>query len=435
MSATTADNTRSIVNRTPMFYGWVVWLVSTIAIVATMPGQTASVSLFIDRWIADFGLDNRSTISALYGVGTFLASLGLTFIGNRVDKHGTRTMSIVISVAFALALVYMALVSNLAMLLIGFMLIRGLGQGSLFLVGSTAIANWFRQMRGRVMAFALIGFSLFQRWYIPFVQGLLETFAWQRVFLLLAAAILLLVLPLLALFIRETPERFGLLPDGDRASDHTAETHNDASDAPAPPLEDNYTLREVTRLPIFWVFLVGGMMTPAFVTGVLFHQESLFDLAGYSAATAAEVVGNGLLLASFSMLLTGFLVDRVRPSFVRGIELSALIALLLLSAFLGAGNWALVLWAVMLGIVNGTGGVFNGAVYANLFGRGHQGEIRGFVTTAAVLGTSVGPFLLALSYDAFGNYAAALYGGAAFVVLPLILGFLVNKPRERTSTT
>lgn len=414
-----------------MYYGWVVWLAATLGIVATMPGQTASVSLFIDRWIADFGLENRSTISALYGVGTFFASLSLTFIGNRVDKHGTRFMSVAISLIFAAALIYMSFVSNLAMLLVGFMLIRALGQGSLFLIGSAAIANWFRRMRGRVMAFALIGFSLFQRWYIPFMQGLLEDMAWERAWLLLAAAMALLVMPLMALFLREKPEQFGVLPDGDPPE--APDGDNDNPNKPVRPLEDNYTLPEVMRLPIFWVLLAGGMMTPAFITGIIFHQESLFDLAGYSAATAAEVVGNGLLLASFSMLLTGFLVDRIRPTFVRAIELTALISLMLLSVFLDAGSWTLVPWAVLLGVVNGTGGVFNGAVYVNLFGRAHQGEIRGFVATSSVIGTSIGPFVLALSYDAFGNYATALYGGAAVVLIPLILGFFVNKPHAKAT--
>lgn len=428
MRATQLRPPSSIVNRTPVYYGWVVWLVAAVGMSATMPGQTANVSLFIDRWIADFGLENRTQISALYGIGTFIASLTLTFVGNRIDKHGTRFMGVVIVLLFAAALLYMSFVSNLAMLLVGFILIRGLGQGSLFIVSSTSVANWFQRMRGRVLAFALITFSLFQRWYIPTIQSLLEDIAWQRVWLILAVALLVIVVPAIALFMRETPERYGLLPDGDSSDEPDPTNENE----PLAPLEINYTLREATRLPIFWVFVIGGMMTPAFVTGILFHQESLFGIAGYDPTTSAVWVSNGLVLASFSMLVTGFLVDRVRPSFARALELVALALLMVLSAFLDAGQWALYGWAILLGTVNGVGGVFNSAVYVNFFGRRHQGEIRGFISMLGVTGTAIGPFLLALSYDEFGTYTASLLIGAGIVLIPMIAALFMTKPRSKT---
>lgn len=418
---------RSVVNRSPVFYGWVIWLVAAVGMSSSMPGQTASISLFIDRWITDFGLENRSTISALYGFGTFTASLALTFIGNRIDKHGTRFMGVVISVLFVIALIYMSFVNNLVMLFVGFVLIRGLGQGSIFLVSTTAVNNWFLRWRGRVMAFGLLGYNLFQRWYIPAVQGTLESTPWEGVWLILAAGIGLVTLPLMGILMRQTPELFGERPDGDSRK---PKTEIDVDENEPEPKEASYTLREAMRLPLFWVFLLGGLLSPAFITGVVFHQESLFGLANYDAATAANTIANGLLLGGVSMLVTGFLVDRVPPAYVRAMELSALGSLLVLSAWLGLGQAALYAWVVLFGIVNGTGGVFNGAVYANIFGRSHQGEIRGFVSTTGVTATAAGPFLLALSYDAFGDYSIALYAGAALAFVAMIGGLVADGPRR-----
>lgn len=428
MTSTTASR-RSIVNRSPVYYGWVIWIVATIGMSASMPGQTANVSLFVNQWIGEFGLEGRGTISLLYGVGTFIASLTLTFVGNRVDKHGARTMAIIIAILFALALVYMALVQNLLMLMFGFILIRGLGQGSTTLVHTIAIANWFQRMRGRMMAFALIGFSLFQRIYLPFVQQTLETVNWRTVWLLLALGIVLLVVPLAGSLLREKPEHFGLRPDGDGTLPEDSE--DTAPSAAQSTTEENYSLREAAQLPIFWVFLVGGMMSPAFVTGIIFHQESLFGIGGYNAQIAAETVANALLLSSVSTLITGYLVDRIRPNWVRAMELLALAILMVSSAFLGRSPLILPLWTVTLGIVMGTGGVFNGAVWANLFGRAHLGEINGFVSTMTVLGTSLGPYILAISYDAVGNYALSLYIGAAVALIPMLAGVFLTKPRRR----
>jgi MFS family permease len=127
--SSTTQTGQSIVNRTPVYYGWVIWLVAVVGLSASMPGQTANVSLFIDRWIADFGLTDRSTISALYGIGTFFASLTMVFIGNRLDRFGARTVGVAVALIFAAALVYMSFVNGLVMLAIGFFLIRMLGQG------------------------------------------------------------------------------------------------------------------------------------------------------------------------------------------------------------------------------------------------------------------------------------------------------------------
>ncbi len=421
----------AFVQRSPIYYGWVVWFVGAITLSASMPGQTASVSLFIDRWIADFGLDDRSTISALYGAGTFLASLSLTFIGNRMDRFGARTMGVVIALLFSVALVYMSFINGLVMLAIGFFLIRLLGQGALPLISTTVIAQWFQRLRGRTIALALIGFGVFQRLYLPFAQGLVERLPWEQVWLIQAAVLAFVVAPLIYIFMRETPERFGVLPDGDGRN--VKDTDEEAEPAPVID-EDSYTLREAMGTGVFWVFLVGGMMTPAFITAVTFHQESIFTEIGFDVATATTTIANAILISAFVTLPVGWLLDFVRPGYIRAMELAALIGVLLLTNVLSNGPLLLV-WSVLFGIVMGTGGVFNGTVWANLFGRRHLGEIRGFVATTGVTGTAVGPIILASSYDLTGGYTLALYISAAITALPMLAAPFMRNPRKRNTQT
>ena len=60
----------------------VVLGISTLGMAATLPGQTAGVSLFIDAFIEDLGL-SRSLVSWFYTVATVLSSLGLPLVANR----------------------------------------------------------------------------------------------------------------------------------------------------------------------------------------------------------------------------------------------------------------------------------------------------------------------------------------------------------------
>ncbi|HSH28048.1 MAG TPA: MFS transporter [Wenzhouxiangella sp.] len=166
MSQTKSVQRSRFVERSPIFYGWIIWAVATLGVSATSPGQSFSVSLFIDHYIADFGL-SRTTVSGLYGVGTFVAALSLTWVGRQIDRHGNRWAGTIIATLFALALLACSLITGPLPILISFIAIRGLGQGSLGLNSTTAIAQWFQARRGLVMGISLVCFALFQRLYLP----------------------------------------------------------------------------------------------------------------------------------------------------------------------------------------------------------------------------------------------------------------------------
>jgi MFS family permease len=418
----------TLVNRSPFYYGWIVWAVATIGIIGTSPGQSFTVSLFVDHFIADFNLD-RTTVSGLYGLGTFLGALGLTWIGRGVDRHGNRAAGAIVSGLFALALVGMALITGPLMLLMGFIAIRALGAGALGLSSSTTIAQWFRSYRGRMISLMTVVFMLFQTVYVPWLQQLLETVDWRLVWLILSAAVGLIVLPVTWGLIRNRPEDFGLSPDGKKLSPEEFEREQYELQH-----EDNYTLQEATRTPIFWVFALGRMMGPAWVTALVFHQVSLFQSLGHEASAAAQTYSLIALFAAGVAIGFGVLVDRFRPAVPLGIELGALM-LALFMAMVMTEAWMLVVYALAVGIMMGSGGIFDGAVWPNLFGRQNQGAIRGFVASLLVAGSAGGPILLGLSYDHLGGYSPMLWVGILLCAVLLVLTFLVKEPQKRAAVS
>ncbi|GGF33261.1 hypothetical protein GCM10010954_35510 [Halobacillus andaensis] len=93
------------------------------------PGQTYSISIFIDYYIEDFGY-SRSAVSGLYSTAPLCAGFTLFLMGRVVDRFGQRTMMVVVGTLLALALFWNALMVGAVMMFIGFLLIRLLGQGS-----------------------------------------------------------------------------------------------------------------------------------------------------------------------------------------------------------------------------------------------------------------------------------------------------------------
>ena len=104
-----------LVSASPVYYGWIIWLVALIGAICSSPGQSFSISLFMDFFIEDFGLD-RTTVSGLYGAGTFAASLSLTWIGRQIDARGNRRVGVAIGLLFLLVLVLASLINGPFML-------------------------------------------------------------------------------------------------------------------------------------------------------------------------------------------------------------------------------------------------------------------------------------------------------------------------------
>ena len=49
-----------LVSASPIYYGWIIWLVALVGAICSSPGQSFSVSLFMDFFIEDFGLDRTA---------------------------------------------------------------------------------------------------------------------------------------------------------------------------------------------------------------------------------------------------------------------------------------------------------------------------------------------------------------------------------------
>jgi MFS family permease len=405
------------IQRSPIFYGWVVWLVATIGLFATSPGQSFSVSLFIDHYIVDFGLD-RTTVSGLYGLGTFIAALGLTWVGCRIDRHGNRRMAMAIALLFALALVASAFVAGPLTILLSFIAIRGLGQGSLGLVNSTAVAQWFQRRRGQVMGFSLVAFALFQRYYVPWMQDLVETQGWRAAWIISGLTIALVVLPLLAVFIRDRPENFGLVPDG-KAKVLAA--------GQVAPVEDNWELGEAMRTPIFWVFTFARMLAGAWGTALIFHQISLFEGLGYTPDVAANSFGQIALLTAGFTLLSGWLVDRLKPGLLIAVQMIGLMLATGLAMVMSTPV-LLLAYTISFALFMSVGSVFDGTVWVTLFGRQHQGAIRGFVAMTTVIGTAIGPLVFGASFDYLGSYVPAEWLGIGLALVAMVAALIVKKP-------
>lgn len=87
-----------------------------------------------------------------------------------------------------------------------------------------------------------------------------------------------------------------------------------------------------------------------------------------------------------------------------------------------------ILWGVFMGILQGGGGTLNQVLFADYFGRGSLGSIRGAITPVQLAANAIGPIAASLAYDAYGNYVAVFLAFGVLRLLTAGLVFLAKPP-------
>ncbi len=405
----------------PIFYGWVILVIGTLALIMTSPGQTFVVSIFIERFIDDLEI-SRSLVSTLYTIGTLVGSLALPLVGRQIDCYGSRTMSVVVSVLFGLACIIMGTVRNAVMLGAGFIAIRMLGQGSLNLVGKIIINRWWVRRRGFVSGISGLAYSLLGVGAFPnLIHALIPRYGWRSTYQLLGAALIVLMAPMGYLFFRRRPEVYGLEPD----NGPPVRDDEDALDPPAH--EKSWTVREALRTPVFWVASLGLSTLAMLVTALFFHMVSIFEDNGLPAAVAASVYVPISVATALVNVGGGYLVDRMPVRWLLAAALFCQAAVLVLAQYLRSSVMAS-LYGILLGTAGGLMGIVSSVIWADYYGREHLGSITGVASMVLILGSALGPMPLGIARDMLGSYNLALNISAVFPFVLGVLSLFVRRP-------
>jgi MFS transporter, OFA family, oxalate/formate antiporter len=419
-------SSHSFVHRWPVFYGWIVMVAGSLGLVMTSPGQTYTVSIFIEHFIQDLSI-SRSAVSTLYSLGTLAGSLTLPLWGRQIDRHGSRKMVVLIAFLFGLACIYMGFVQNILMLGVGFIAIRMLGQGSLGLVSQTVLNQWWVRKRGMVMGLAGLILAVLGMGAFPnLVHYLISILGWRMTYPILGAILIFGMVPIGFLLFRNRPEDYGLRPDGTPAEiDQSAEEV-----APINERDLEWTLEEALHTRVFWVLLVSLASFTMMSTGQFFHMVSIFEDQGLSSTVAASVFLPIALATATANLLGGIAIDRISVKYLLSTGLvSQALSLLWIQSL---DNTASVyIFGMLLGTTGGLFHAVSAVVWPAFYGRRHLGSIYGIASAAGVLGAALGPLPFGIVRDLLGSYELILYASSAISLLLSLLSLSVQKPMKQ----
>jgi MFS family permease len=418
---------RDLPNRTPFFYGWIILAAGTFGIIMTGPGQTYSVSIFIEFIIKDLEL-NRTLVSTLYSLGTLIGGFSLPFWGRQIDQREARKLAGWISLLFGLSCIFMGFIQNAWMLALGFILIRMLGQGSLGLISQTVINQWWVRRRGMVMGISGLLMSLLGMGAFPLmVYALISAFDWRASFIILGMSVLLLMMPVGLLFFRNKPEEYQLHPDGVIMPESSELLRLGQLQA----IEANWTLKEAMKTSTFWILVMGTTSFSIIGTGIFFHLVSIFETHGLDASLAASVFIPVSIAAALGTLFGGYLADHVPLKYLIALSL-VMQAISLFSVRILAGPGTAILFGLILGASMGISRPVGTVIWPAFYGRANLGSIYGFITAIGIVGAAVGPLPFGFVYDRVGSYQPVLVISAIISILFASISLGIRKPVKKS---
>jgi MFS family permease len=400
------------------YYGWMIVFLGGLGVFFSGPGQTYSISVFIDAYIKEFGWE-RSLVSSIYSFATLLAGLLLFLVGRLIDKFGQRRMSLIIGLLFGLACFWNSIVVTPVMLFIGFFLLRLLGQGSMTLMPTTLIPQWFISKRGRAFSFMAIGGFMSSALLPPLNAWLITHYSWEIAYRFWGVLLIVVFVPIVFLFMRNKPEEMGLFPDNQKRGVKGTKCDTDS--------DVSWTLREAMHTKQFWFILFCTSIPALINTGITFHLVSILGEKGIPGAASALILSLMAIIGFPITLFSGFLLERIKVNLILAIVFVGQILFILTLNFTDSYVMAIVFGALW-GITGGLERITVTIIYPDYYGKEYIGSIKGVAMTVMVIGSAFGPLPFGIAYDLFGGYQEILLFVIIFPMLGFLLSLLSPKP-------
>jgi sugar phosphate permease len=414
------------------YYGW--WLVGLTGFIMTL----ATVPLYHAMAVWSVALESQ------FGWSRAQLGFALTFTriegglmgpveGYLTDRLGTRRMVLIGLLILGLGFLIFWQVDSLWMFYLAFIVMAvGQGLGS-WLTLMTGINNWFVRRRATAMGWANVGSRLGALLLVPAIAWSVdpqqERLGWQLTALILGIVILALAVPI-SRAIRNRPQDYGQLPDGDMPvvvqrveNSGRSDTRNEAT-APSSP---DLTASQAIRTPAFWLIALGHGFTSMVILAIMAHLGLLLKDKGFGVQTTGWIVTAYTAAAMGFQLIGGYLGDRAPKNLVLFVFSSIQAAGVVLLTF-SSSLAMFFLFAILFGMGFGGRNPLTTAIRGEYFGRASFGRILGLSTVPMnVLLLVASPFA-GFMRDIQGTYTVVFLVLAGLNLLGGLLFLAAKKP-------
>ncbi len=385
-------------------------------------GQSFFLGWYGETIKAQLGMSARA-YGAVYSLATLGGALALVWLGALIDRWPLRRYLLLTCAGLLMGCMLMAIVANPLVLCLGIFCLRLFGQGLFPHIGLTTMARDFTENRGKAISIAASGVPVGEIVLPVCAVFLILTIGWQNSWWVIAAATVVLMLPLAFFLLRQarrsdpraeiSDDRSGRKVDGGNTSRRGVGTGNQTRTSSEKAEPDDPDKKSGRRLlwgdRRFWLAAPALLASPFVLTAFFIHQDFVLVQKHWAPAWLASCFVMYGVTHWLSSMVTGVLVDRFSGRrLLRFYVLPLLAAIFMLANLEGA--WVALVFMALIGVTQGASGPVVGSLWAEIYGASVLGGVRAAAGAFMVFSTAVSPWLFGLFIDA-GFSLPAIYNG------------------------
>jgi len=399
-----------------IFFGWYIVAASIATNTIFSAAYFQGFGVLIIPIERTFGWD-RWVISAAMSLRQLESGIVSPAVGFLLDRFSARKLIFWGAVIAAVGFIGLGIINGIVGFFLFFVVVSlGASSVSHAVTWPVIISRWFRRNRGLAIGLAVTG-PIFGS-PIVILNALVEASYGWRVVLFGYGLLVLGGVTLLSRVARDGPEAYGLRPDGDPPEQGPA---TERATRPSPGRPDlGLTVHDVVRTKEFWLFSIYLAGTFTVNSAFQVHMIPYFQQdAGLTAAWAAVVMSMVFVISGIGRVGGGFLMDKIDYRLVLAAVAAAMGFALLYLELVEINSVSVTLpFAVMFGVSFGCLIPMRGTVASTMFGTRVIGGVLGLLQGASVAAGVIGPLLMGIIFDHYGNYS---FGIQLLIVLSAVM--------------
>jgi len=393
-----------------VFYGW--WIVGACFLIGLYVGGVVfyGFTAFFEPIRREFGW-SYTQISFAASLRGLEMGLFAPMVGFLVDRFGPRKLIFLGTILVGFGLILLSRTQSLTMFYGSFLLIAFGAGGCTMLVMMSAVANWFRKKVSIALGVMVSGVGA-SGVLVTLIVHLINVYGWRTSLILLGVGMWVLGIPL-SFVIRNRPEQYGCLPDGEVSGEPISgiQIKEEAVEI---------SLREACGKRFFWYLNIVEAIRFITISAVNIHVMPYLSSIGIPRTTAGIAAGAIPLFSIMGRFGFGWLGDVFDKRHMMAMTFG-IISLGMLAFCYVHVIWAALLFLLIFPLGYGGGIVLRGAILREYFGRNSFGKILGLIYGSAAVGGIIGPTLAGWVFDTLGYYHVVWLGFSGLNVLAIRL--------------
>lgn len=402
-------------------YAW--WILVALCIIVGIGkgGINNSAGLFLTSVTKDLGI-GMGNLSLYFSVSAVVTMIFLPFGGKMMAKYDTR---LILSIGIILQAGAFALFGLMSSVWGWYILAIPLAVGGVFITviaGPVIINQWFKKSKGLALGILSAVGGGIGAIAQPVAAGLIANFGWRMAYIFVGLAAIIIVVPIVFLLIKRSPQAYGVQPYG--AEELNEEQNDEKAGDTGVEVAVAKKSAALYLLMIFFFFITS-------IASFSMHIPTYLTNKGFDITFAGNIMGTYMIGILIGSLILGFLIDKLGSKYTAVFAMIAGIIAISLLLYSGTST-AIISFAVgLFGLISSSIGIIAPALTSSLFGQRAYSEIYSTASLGLAISSIIALPAYGYIFDVTGSYTIVLYAIIVMLIVNIACIFMAFTSKQK----